>query len=214
MRPAFYDNSEYKKKQSDITKKYWINGVFKSLVKPLEKRSCLNPNCINDFLVKAYDKKKYCGNSCAARTNNLRRLRKTPQCLVCNKFTKRLVYKYCSLKCQSLDRYNQYINRWKLGLETGGIGITTKTISAHLRRYLREKYGDKCSICGWGEKHPKTLVTPLEVNHIDGNASNNNEGNLQVICPNCHSLTPNFRNLNKGKGRVWRLRYLKSHRKT
>ena len=30
--------------------------------------------------------------------------------------------------------------------------------------------------------------------HIDGN---NEESNLQLLCPNCHSLTPTFGALNK-----------------
>ncbi len=46
------------------------------------------------------------------------------------------------------------------------------------------------------------------MNHIDGNSENNKEKNLELLCPNCHSLTPNFKGLNKGNGRHSRmLRY-------
>lgn len=48
----------------------------------------------------------------------------------------------------------------------------------------------------------KTGKIPLEVNHIDGNAKNNIEENLELLCPNCHSLTHNFRNLNKKSART------------
>jgi Zn finger protein HypA/HybF involved in hydrogenase expression len=89
---------------------------------------------------------------------------------------------------------------------SGTIGINTKTISEHLRRYLFEKYKEKCSLCGWNKRHSITGTVPLEIDHIDGNAENNSEENLRVICPNCHALTPHFRNLNKGKGRSWRLK--------
>jgi hypothetical protein len=48
---------------------------------------------------------------------------------------------------------------------------------------------DKCEMCGlenWmGEK------LKLELHHIDGDRFNNNFNNLQILCPNCHSLTPN-----------------------
>ena len=77
-------------------------------------------------------------------------------------------------------------------------------MSNHIKRYLFEKFENKCCLCGWNKVHFKTGRVPLEINHIDGNALNNNESNLQIICPNCHSLTENFRNLNKGKGRMSR----------
>jgi 5-methylcytosine-specific restriction endonuclease McrA len=46
-----------------------------------------------------------------------------------------------------------------------------------------------------------TKLPPLEINHIDGNASNTWEENLEVLCPNCHSLTTNYKNHNKGNGK-------------
>lgn len=39
---------------------------------------------------------------------------------------------------------------------------------------------------------------PLELNHIDGNHVNNTLSNLQILCPNCHALTPNYRGKNVG----------------
>lgn len=39
---------------------------------------------------------------------------------------------------------------------------------------------------------------PLHLEHIDGNHLNNNLNNLTLLCPNCHSQTPNFRGRNKG----------------
>jgi len=96
-------------------------------------------------------------------------------------------------------------------LVSGSRGILAKNISEHIRRYLNEKYGEKCFLCSWNTKHSITKRVPLEIDHINGDSENNNESNLRLICPNCHSLSSNFRNLNKGKGRAWRTaKYLKS----
>lgn len=119
---------------------------------------------------------------------------------------------YCSNKCQIDFQYTQYISFWKAGEMDGARGVNTRNISKHLRRYLFEKYDHSCSACHWSEVNPITKVVPLEIDHIDGDAENNTEINLQLLCPNCHSLTPSFRNLNKGNGREWRrLKYIKGN---
>jgi len=100
-------------------------------------------------------------------------------------------------------QYKKYINEWKKGYVDGSRGINTKNISAHIKKFLVNKFGEKCSLCSWSIKHPRGYV-PLEIDHIDGNSENNTEKNLRLLCPNCHSLTINFKNLNKGNGRVWR----------
>ena len=53
---------------------------------------------------------------------------------------------------------------------------------------------EKCHISEWmGQK------LTLELHHIDGDHYNNSLENLQILCPNCHSQTPNFRSRNKGQ---------------
>jgi hypothetical protein len=73
--------------------------------------------------------------------------------------------------------------------------------SRHIKRYLREKHHDRCSRCGWSEVSQYTGLVPLEVEHKDGDWTNNREENLDLLCPNCHALTPTYRALNRGKGR-------------
>lgn len=210
MPASFYKNPEYKKKQSEITKKYWQEGKYNLLITPLEERCCINPSCEAFFKVKPFDPKIYCSHSCSARVNNLKRGRRVDaKCVYCGVLTKRQRDKYCSNKCQMIERHEQYIKEWKNGLKDGNIGISMRVISPNIRRYLFKKYNSKCSICGWSQKNPMSNKIPLEVDHIDGNAENNKEENLRLLCPNCHSLTASFRNLNKGKGRSWRLTYRK-----
>lgn len=53
------------------------------------------------------------------------------------------------------------------------------------------KRGHICQRCNLDEWLGE-LIT-LEVHHIDGDNLNNKESNLQLLCPNCHSQTDNWR---------------------
>lgn len=110
--------------------------------------------------------------------------------------------KYCSNKCQQQSEYEEYIQRWKAGLETGNRNKGRNLIvTAAVKRYLREKFGNACTRCGWCQKNPTTEEVPLQAEHLNGNAADSSEENLDLICPNCHSLTPTFGGLNRGSGR-------------
>lgn len=102
-------------------------------------------------------------------------------------------------------QHKQWVIRWKQGKETGLKG--KYGISQHLRRYLLNKYNNKCAKCGWSKINPFTNTLPLEIEHIDGNYLNNSEENLIVLCPNCHSLTATYKGANKGNGRKDRKQY-------
>jgi hypothetical protein len=133
-------------------------------------------------------------------------------CVSCETtLTKRSQVKFCSNKCQFAYQQDKWVKHWKKGKVSGNIGITARNISQHLRKYLSGKFGNKCSLCGWAKEHPITGVIPLEVDHIDGDAENNLEINLRLLCPNCHALTPFYKNLNRGNGRKWRMnKYIKN----
>lgn len=61
-----------------------------------------------------------------------------------------------------------------------------------IRRYLLITRGHRCEGCGLDKWLGKPI--PLEAHHKDGNKKNNTEKNLELICPNCHNFTDNYRN--------------------
>jgi len=139
----------------------------------------------------------FCSRSCSVSFNN-KKSKINHYCIECGKTLKRK-HKYCSKNCQTTYEYKKYIESWKAG-EKDGISGKDGT-SQNIRKYLFEKYNNKCSKCGWNEINPYTGKIPLNIEHIDGNWMNNKEENLDLLCPNCHSLTPTYGCLNKGNGR-------------
>lgn len=123
-------------------------------------------------------------------------------CLNCGKELDYQEKKYCSNACQQEYQYKEYISKWKSGEVDGRAG--KYDVSSHIRKYLFDKYKNSCQICGWNKINPFTGLVPLQIHHIDGDCLNNKEENLQLLCPNCHSLTDNYGNLNKNSSRVYR----------
>ena len=105
---------------------------------------------------------------------------------------------YCSNKCQQEFQYNQNITDWLSKKITGKLKDGRPT--DFVRRYMLEEAGNKCSECGWGKANPVNQIIYLEVDHIDGSRENGYKENLKVLCPNCHSLTDTYKNLNKKVG--------------
>ena len=122
------------------------------------------------------------------------------RCKNCNKVLKAYGRVYCNQKCKYEFAYKNYIRRWK-NHEVDGTKGNFGQISEYVRRYIFEKYDSKCTKCGWSQVNPYTNTIPLEIDHIDGNWENSYEDNLDLLCPNCHSLTKTYRGANRGNGR-------------
>jgi predicted nucleic acid-binding Zn ribbon protein len=147
-----------------------------------------------------YNGRKFCNNSCAASYNNLHKERDKKRCLNCGKeIPKR--NKYCSHKCQ--HEYQQIVweQKWLNGEINGNGNSIWLDTSDRLRTYLFKKYNNKCSQCGWKKVNSYTGNIPLEIHHIDGNPYNSSPDNVTLLCPNCHSLTNNYKSMNRGNGR-------------
>jgi hypothetical protein len=112
--------------------------------------------------------------------------------------------KYCNVACHKEHQYKEYIKRWLQDKEGGRSG---DSVSSYIRRYLMDLHSNKCELCGWSQINPFTQKTPLSIHHIDGNWKNNVPGNLQVLCPSCHSLTEFFGSKNTGNGRPFRKKW-------
>lgn len=67
------------------------------------------------------------------------------------------------------------------------------TFKLKLRLFKENIKEPKCEICGYTDS--------VELHHINGNPLDNRIENLQILCPNCHSKTNNFRIKNSSIGR-------------
>lgn len=137
---------------------------------------------------------------------------------------------YCSLTCrnsrtwteedkQKLSETMKNSEKVKLNaIKTKDIWleINERRKEKHVKKILDSNYDDlsfnslryrilfeqdnKCNCCGLSEWLNEPLI--LELEHKDGNHFNNERSNLEMICPNCHSLTSTWRGRNKTNKRL------------
>ena len=138
---------------------------------------------------------------------------------------------YCSLECRNSrdwteeDKKKKSVsakNSEKLKKQLNSIRteevydkiVKTKKQN-HIKKILESNYKDlsfeslrfrilyeqenKCNHCGLDKWLGKDII--LELEHKDGNNKNNDRSNLEMICPNCHSLTQTWRGRNKRERR-------------
>ena len=72
--------------------------------------------------------------------------------------------------------------------------ITQKVLRGYIERHKVIPY--KCEVCGC-DGHWQNGIISLELDHIDGDNTNNEISNLHYLCPNCHALTKTYRGKNK-----------------
>jgi 5-methylcytosine-specific restriction endonuclease McrA len=105
-----------------------------------------------------------------------------PTMMVCkecnNSFRKKYQGKVSNDFCCAEHR-DDYISKQKIAS-----GNYTK---ASALSYFRRFTTYECSECGISEWNGKALS--LQIDHIDGNNTNNVVENLRYLCPNCHTQT-------------------------
>lgn len=97
--------------------------------------------------------------------------------------------RFCCHTCAA-----QYSMRNRISIEKLNLGLCNKVASCKLREWLITNHvkENKCEICGLTTWLDQPLV--CELHHKDGNSHNNCLSNLMMVCPNCHSQTPTYKN--------------------
>lgn len=134
-------------------------------------KNCLACNESFSFIVSRLNKAKYCSRKCYYKSQ-VTKGTVEKNCIVCGEKyltspSKAVKRKYCSTKC---------INRGILGQWKPGFGF--------VRNYMKLRgMLTKCERCNYNSH-----IEILGIHHKDRNRKNNEFSNLEVLCPNCHSL--------------------------
>ncbi len=110
----------------------------------------------------------FCGQNCFGES-----CRKEVPCVVCGKLIlSGLHKKTCSRGCANTHR---------AGITYSGRALQDKVKSQRaLKNRLLESRGTSCERCGYDK------FEILQIHHKNRNRENNDLGNLELICPNCH----------------------------
>ncbi len=140
----------------------------------------------------------FCSRACSATHNNKgvrRNGKKPPDCEVCGEPCPSGKARTCGQTCYTelirKEGREKRVARFLAGDATLAFG--------EIKRAMIE-LGVKtrnCDSCGSSQWLGKKLV--LELHHIDANHNNIAKENLELLCPNCHSITDNWRGRNIGK---------------
>jgi len=98
------------------------------------------------------------------------------------------------------------LTAWNKGMRLGSTGrplteylvVGSTCKSSWLRQRLVEEgiFEPECATCGNATWQGRPI--PLELEHKNGNRNDNRLENLELLCPNCHALTPTYRGRNIG----------------
>lgn len=156
-----------------------------------ENRSCRV--CEGQFKASKSSRKYTCSDAClemfSTRTRTGPKNKERGECSVCHKKIQSRNKLFCGGKCHGIHKQSIIFQK----IENGDTSYPARSV----RKYLIHKHGNQCMECGWNKVNEKSGVVPIQLDHIDGNSDNNALNNVRLLCPNCHSLTPNYGSLNR-----------------
>ena len=163
----------------------------------LGSKKVICDNCGSEFLLRksAIKHHNFCNRKCWNEylKNNSDSIKGEERiCSFCQRpyiVSKNSKGKYCSVECQHKDILKHNAEKIEQGYNVS---------HRILRTYLINKY-TKCMNpnCKWdweSDDNPQ-----LELHHIDGIHTNNVLSNCVLLCPNCHSMTDNYKFKNSHK---------------
>ena len=121
------------------------------------------------------------------------------KCQYCGKDLSGSAKKFCDNSCKNKHHWKLVYEEIERSGKFPNRGMCNETERRIARRYLEERNGHKCSICGIREWNGKPII--LVVDHIDGDSSNSLVTNVRLICPNCDSQLLTYKN-RMGKSRI------------
>ena len=158
-------------------------------------------NCKAEYEEKDY-RQKFCSRSCSASFYNTRLKRKPPGrfskkkilCLKCGKENAIPIssnFQFCSRGCEQSYK----IDKWENGEDVFKNNFEG-TFPKWARGEIIKRVGGQCQAIrsDTGQRCTESRVKPngnsiLEIDHVDGDASNNSVNNISVLCPSCHAMT-------------------------
>ena len=112
-----------------------------------------------------------------------------------NSYLKKMNIEYKGQQAKKGQQKGNNVYRSALYYIDNQLSISSHRLKEKLfRDKLKEK---KCEICGisvW-----QGIELPLELHHKNGNHNDNTFSNLQILCPNCHSIQAGNSGANIGK---------------
>lgn len=167
-------------KSNKLTKKFNIDGdKFKELlneksIKEISKELGFSISTIRKHAKKYIEKSKYFCQSCGEELKSKKRKNK-----------------FCNSECNQNFIFEKTLSKF----EKGEIKDSKTIISIFKKNKIY-----KCQVCkNEGVWENKKLT--LQVDHVDGDSTNNLPSNIRLLCPNCHTQTETWGIKNKKKGR-------------